>query len=160
MHQIEWVRLLSWSLTAAFFIVAPAIVVYGAMTMLHFLDDPSHPSDIIGSFDREKAQLLLTFYAGTVGGLIAYGYGRTQLHLPSDTVHVRITKLLTAALLGVALFLFINSAVFVRLFYPKLFLEMKDANLEIDIHTVLLAAVVAGLFGPSAISKIEKNILP
>lgn len=153
--QSEIARFLGWLFIGAFFIVAPAAFLYAAATILKLLSDPTSPTSGIRAFDEEKSQLLLAFYAGTVGGLISYGYGRIEQKLPSDPINTKITKLFTSALLGVALYLFINSAVFVRLFYPQLYLQVHQ--FEPDIYTVLLAALLAGLFGPTLISHIKRK---
>lgn len=67
-EKSEVVRVLTWAFIAIFFVVAPAGFLYVAAVMIHLLDNSKDLTPVIASFDREELQLLLTFYAGIVGG--------------------------------------------------------------------------------------------
>src|SRR5688500_12526507 len=137
-----------------FFICVPPMVLYVAAWLAHLLSDPNQPIKLLSDFRRDLPLFLLTFYSGTTGGLIAYVYGRTQRKQKSDTIVAKTAKLLSAGLLGVAVFLLLRSAVFVKLFYPSLSLS---PNVELDYQPTLVASFLAGLAGPTLVRKMQKG---
>jgi H+/Cl- antiporter ClcA len=64
----------------------------------------------------------------------------------------KIAKLLSAGLMGVAVFLLLRSAVFIKLFYPNVSLP---AGTELEYQPTLIASVVAGLAGPLLVRRLQ-----
>ena len=159
-RQDEVSRLLWWLFVVAFFVIAPATILYAVALIVqllsHLFPNSESGSKVVAEFYSDLPLILLTFYSGTLGGVVSYVYGRTQLSLASDSLVTKIAKLLFAGLIGVAVFFLLRSAALVKLFYPTLPAEQITA-VSLNYHSVIVASFVAGLLGPAVVRSIQNR---
>jgi hypothetical protein len=155
LEREELGRFLNWLFLLIFFVLTPPLVLFVAAALADLLADPKQPIKLLSDFRRDLPLFLLTFYSGTTGGVIAYVYGRQQLRLRSDQMVTKTAKLLSAGLMGVAVFLLLRSAVFIKLFYPNVALP---APLDLDYQPTLVASLVAGLAGPVIVRRLQARV--
>jgi len=147
-------RFLEWILILLFFLAAPYFVLALASEFANMLSTPGADRPL-SEFIADRPWLLLTFYSGVVGGVVAHVAERTQAQEGPEQPVTRIAKLLAAGLMGVAAYMFVRSGFLVKLFYPGI---KWEGGSELDHRSLLGLAILAGLAGPRLVSGVRKKV--
>jgi hypothetical protein len=106
-----------------------------------------------GRFHDNITNVLIAFWGGTMGAILSYLYDRLNSQLKTEELIFPMARLLFGGILGAASFLFIQSSVLIKIFYPKI-AEGQDPIL-ISYQSVIAVAVFSGILGPLLIKGIR-----
>ncbi|MGO4715357.1 hypothetical protein [Bradyrhizobium sp. 2TAF24] len=95
-------KLLKWVTIIAFFLVAPAAALLLADWIVQSIGGDNQNNDMVRDFHTQLPSILLAFYWGGIGAIVAYIYARTHNNAASEPLINQMAKLLFGGLMGVA----------------------------------------------------------
>jgi hypothetical protein len=149
-------KLAKWIAIIVFFLVVPAAVLYGCDKIVLSLGNSSTPNDIAKDFDVQLPSILLAFYSGGVGAIVAYIYARVQGIATSEPLIYQMAKLLFGGLMGVAGLFFLRSNALIKLLYPKIPTDSIN-NQDASSSSLMMIAFLGGLLGPYLVKAAQER---
>jgi hypothetical protein len=152
-------RMGQWFGIILFFLLVPAMMLYSTFWIINLLARSSGSSTSLSNaaqyFD-DAPMILLAFYAGAVGSVVSYIYGRVSLAAPSDRAIRKMARLLFGGTLGVVAFFVSSSGLIIKFLYPKFPVDQL-ANALVGYQSIILISFVAGLVAPAIVRAIQRK---
>lgn len=139
---------IKWLGIMAFFAIMPVIFLKFAEFVLKNISAGAVESGGVQEFSNDLPMIILSFWAGSMGSIVLYAYQRTQNEIASKGAMVPIARLLFGGIVGAASLFFLQSAVVIKILYPKVNLSEIGENQLSDYRSVVAVAVLCGLLSP------------
>jgi hypothetical protein len=152
----EILRFSSWIFLVFFFIFSPALDLYLTSLIARSISNSSSSHRLLLEIDNDAPIILFSFYSGVVGGIIAYVYDRIHRKRESDDVVTRISKLTFSGCMGTVAYFIINSAIFVKFFYPGIDISNVRSG-SLNYQSIIVSCVIFGIIGSSIVRKLQKS---
>lgn len=148
-------KLAKWTAIILFFMIVPAAILFACKQIITLLDGSAAKAGVSQDFAAQAPSILLAFYFGGIGAIVAYIYSRIQGAIGSEALIQQMAKLLFGGLMGVAGALFLKSNALIKLLYPKL---PTDGLQDVSSSSLMMLSFMCGLLGPYLVKAAQDRV--